>query len=54
MAYIIIQKQVEYINGKKENIIVPSIAMKKVRDQERTGIYAQFYITYCIHCTTFS
>jgi hypothetical protein len=54
MACIIIQKQIEYINGNKENIIVPSVAMKKIRDQERTGIYAQFYIIDCVYCTAFS
>jgi hypothetical protein len=54
MACIIIQKQIEYINGNKENIIVPSVAMKKIRDQERTSIYAQFYIIYCVYCITFS
>ncbi|CAM4941620.1 unnamed protein product [Rotaria socialis] len=32
MACLILQRQIEHINGKKENIIIPSIAMKKIVD----------------------
>ncbi|CAF3452021.1 unnamed protein product [Rotaria sp. Silwood1] len=36
MACIILQKQIEHIDGKKENIIIPTIKMKKIReDSER-------------------
>jgi hypothetical protein len=38
MACTILQKQIDCINGKKENIIVPSLAMKQIREQlEQTG-----------------
>ena len=37
MACTIIQKQIDCINGKKENIIVPSVAMRKIREREQTG-----------------
>lgn len=39
MSCNLIQKQIDHINGQKENIIVPSVAMKAIRDQERGGIY---------------
>lgn len=32
MACLILQKQIEFIDGKKENIIIPSIKMKKIRE----------------------
>jgi hypothetical protein len=54
MACEILQKQIQYINGNKENIIVPSVMMKKIRDKERTGIYAEFNIIHYVYCTTFS
>jgi hypothetical protein len=37
MAAMILQKQIECINGKKENIIVPSVAINKIREKERAG-----------------
>jgi hypothetical protein len=37
MACLILQKQIEHINGKKENIVIPSIKMKKFREQN--GIF---------------
>jgi len=37
MACTILQKQIEHINGKKENIIVPSVAMKRIRESEQAG-----------------
>ncbi|CAF1063665.1 unnamed protein product [Adineta steineri] len=33
IACLILQKQIEHINGKKENIVVPSIKMKQIREQ---------------------
>ena len=33
MACTILQKQIDCINGKKENITVPSVAMKHIREQ---------------------
>jgi hypothetical protein len=41
MACMILQKQIEHIDGKKDNIIIPSIKMKKLReDAERARIEA--------------
>ena len=39
IACIILQKQIEYINGNKNNIIVPSIKMKLIRDGDQSGWY---------------
>ncbi|CAF5022755.1 unnamed protein product, partial [Rotaria magnacalcarata] len=33
MACLILQKQIENIDGKKENIVIPSIKMKQIREQ---------------------
>lgn len=41
MACMILQKQIENIDGKKENITIPSIKMKKIREdaeRERAGM----------------
>ncbi len=35
MACTILQKQIEGIDGKKENIIVPSVAMRKIQEKEQ-------------------
>jgi hypothetical protein len=35
---MILQKQIERIDGKKENITVPAVAIKKLRDKEQAGI----------------
>ena len=35
IACLILQKQIEHIDGKKENIVIPSIRMKQIR--ERNG-----------------
>ncbi|CAF1218955.1 unnamed protein product [Rotaria sordida] len=35
MACTILQKQIEHIDGKKENIIVPSMAMAKIRERNQ-------------------
>jgi hypothetical protein len=37
MACTILQKQIECIDGRKENITVPSVAMKKNREKEQAG-----------------
>jgi len=37
MACTILQRQIERIDGKKENITVPSVAMKRVREKEQAG-----------------
>ncbi|CAF3489758.1 unnamed protein product [Rotaria sp. Silwood1] len=37
MACTVLQKQIEYIDGKKENIIVPSVAMAKIRERNQAG-----------------
>lgn len=36
VACNILKKQIEYIDGKKENIIIPSEAMKKIREKKET------------------
>ncbi|CAF1118142.1 unnamed protein product [Rotaria sordida] len=36
VACIILQKQIEHIDGKKENIIIPSVKMKKIREEAET------------------
>ena len=33
MACTILQKQIEHINGRKENIIIPNVAMRQIREQ---------------------
>ena len=35
---IILQRQIDCIGGKKENITVPSVTMKKLREQEQAGM----------------
>jgi hypothetical protein len=37
VACTILQKQIEHIDGKKDNIIVPSVAMAKIRETEQAG-----------------
>jgi hypothetical protein len=37
MACKILQKQVKCIDGKKENIIIPSVAMRKIRERQQAG-----------------
>ncbi|CAF3541402.1 unnamed protein product [Rotaria socialis] len=41
MACLILQKQIEHINGKKENIVIPSIKMKQIREQSEVHIREQ-------------
>ncbi|CAF0773942.1 unnamed protein product [Adineta steineri] len=41
IACTILQKQIEGINGKKENIIVPSVTMRKLREKEEAEAQAQ-------------
>jgi hypothetical protein len=35
IACVILQKQIDHINGSKENIIVPSVRMKLIRQKEQ-------------------
>jgi hypothetical protein len=35
MACIILQKQIEHIDGKKENITIPSVAMKRSQESQQ-------------------
>lgn len=44
MACIILQKQINAINGKKENIIVPSQKMRQLRETLQAGIVNQTFI----------
>jgi hypothetical protein len=37
VACTILQKQIEHIDGKKENIIIPSVKMKEIRENEHAG-----------------
>jgi hypothetical protein len=37
MTCTILQKQIEHIDGKKENIVVPSVAMTKRREKQEAG-----------------
>lgn len=37
LACIILQKQIECIDGKKENIIIPSVRINAIREQELAG-----------------
>jgi len=38
VACMVLQKQIERIDGKKENIIIPTVAMNKIREIEQAGI----------------
>jgi hypothetical protein len=37
MACTILQKQIQHIDGKKENIVIPSVAMKQIREREQAA-----------------
>jgi len=39
VAAMILKKQIEHIDGKKENIIIPNVAINKIRQKEQEGIY---------------
>lgn len=41
MACTVLKKQIECIDGKKENITVPSVAMKKYREKEQSGKFVK-------------
>ena len=48
MACMILQKQIERIDGKKENIVIPSVRMKKIRDdaeRQRAGMFIRMIRT---------
>jgi len=38
VACVILQKQIDYINGNKDNIIIPSIKMKLIREGGQSGL----------------
>lgn len=41
VACTVLKKQIECIDGKKENITVPSVAMKKYREREQSGKFVK-------------
>ncbi|CAM4861280.1 unnamed protein product [Rotaria socialis] len=41
MACLILQKQIEHIDNKKENIVIPSIKMKQIREQIKARMRGQ-------------
>ncbi|UJR15748.1 hypothetical protein I4U23_002683 [Adineta vaga] len=41
VACTILQKQIEHIDGKKENIVIPSIKMKQIREQNEARVRDQ-------------
>ncbi|CAF1080286.1 unnamed protein product [Rotaria sp. Silwood1] len=41
VACVILRKQIEHIDGKKENIVIPSIKMKPIREKNETGMHEQ-------------
>lgn len=49
IAAMILQKQIEYIDGKKENITIPSVAMNNIRQKEQEGIFALDRIEEMMH-----
>ncbi|CAF4088102.1 unnamed protein product, partial [Rotaria sordida] len=44
VACMILQKQIERIDNKKENIIIPNIKMNETHLREQTGICSSTYI----------
>ncbi|CAF0830602.1 unnamed protein product [Rotaria sordida] len=44
VACMILQKQIERIDNKKENIIIPNIKMNEIRLREQTGVCSSTYI----------
>ncbi|CAF1122884.1 unnamed protein product [Adineta steineri] len=58
IACLIHQKQIEHIDGKKENVIIPSIKMKQIREQnemrtqEQTLATTQSMTNPCVVCLT--
>jgi hypothetical protein len=38
IACTVLQKQIDYINGNKENIVVPSVRMRKIHEEEQAGM----------------
>ena len=38
IACVILSKQIEYINGNKDNIIVPSIKMRSIQEPQQSGL----------------
>jgi hypothetical protein len=49
MACMILKKQMEIIDEQKENIIVPSVTMKRIREQQQTGNLSRCAINLDLH-----
>jgi hypothetical protein len=49
MACTILQKQIEHINGQRENITIPSVAIKRIREQAQTGNLSRCPINLDLH-----
>jgi hypothetical protein len=47
IACLILQKQIEHIDGKKENIVIPSTKMKQIREQNGK-VFIQILIIYIL------
>ncbi len=50
IACLILQKQIEHIDGKKENIVIPSIKMKQIREQNGEYFFRIFIILTFLFC----
>ena len=42
IACLILQKQIEHINGNKDNIVIPSKKMQLIREREQAGLQNLF------------
>jgi hypothetical protein len=43
MACLVLRKQIKHIGGTRENIFIPSVRMRQIRDQakeEQTGMFS--------------
>ena len=38
IACTVLQKQIDHINGNKQNIVVPSVRMRKIREEKQAGM----------------
>jgi len=45
VACLILQKQIEHIDEKKENIVIPSVKMKQIREQNGKFLLRIFAIS---------
>ena len=44
VACLILQKQIEHIDGKKENIVIPSIKMKQIQEQNGEFVFLDIFL----------